>query len=170
MRYLKALFANLLVFIVFAPGVNAHTQEDLNARSFLEIATRNAILEIKTAKLALMKSGSAEIKAYAERMVTEQQTVLNGLHELALATQVVSADAQFDDSLLNAGGVAPWLEGEKFDQAYAKRRLEERKQLVALLRKGMESNDNHVRSYAKSALPVSLQQLYLAQQLPADKE
>lgn len=170
MRYIKALLANLLVLIVFGPGVSAQTHDDLDTRAFIDIATRTTVLEIKTAKLALLKSDNAEVKAYAERMLSEQQAVLDGLQNLAQITQVtVANNAAFDEKQLNAGGVAPWLEGEKFNQAYSKRRLQERKKLVALIRKGMESSDANVRSYAKSALPVSLQQLYLAQQLPADK-
>ncbi|PUA30510.1 MAG: hypothetical protein B0W54_08500 [Cellvibrio sp. 79] len=170
MRYIKALLANLLVLIVFAPGVSAQTQNELDTQSFIEIATRTTILEIKTAKLALLKSDNAEVKAYAERMLSEQQAILNGLQNLARITQIaVANNATLNEKQLTAGGVAPWLEGEKFNQAYSKRRLQERKKLVALMRKGMESNDINIRSYAKNALPVSLQQLYLAQQLPADK-
>ena len=170
MRYIKALFAKLLVLIVFGPCANAQTHDDLDTQSFINIATRTTILEIKTAKLALLKSDNADVKAYAARMLNEQQAVLDGLQNLAQATQVTVADnATFDEKQLIAGGVAPWLEGEKFNQAYSKRRLQERKKLVALMRKGMASSDVNVSSYAKSALPVSLQQLYLAQQLPADK-
>lgn len=170
MRYIKALLANLLVLIVFGPGVSAQTHDNLDTRSFIDIATRTTVLEIKTAKLALLKSDNADVKAYAQRMLSEQQAVLNGLQNLAQVTQVaVANNAAFNEKQLNAGGVAPWLEGEKFNQAYSKRRLQERKKLVALIRKGMESSDANVRSYAKSALPVSLQQLYLAQQLPADE-
>ncbi len=169
MRYIKALFANLLVLIVFGPCVNAQTHDDLDAQAFIDIATRTTILEIKTAKLALLKSDSAEIKAYAERMLNEQQAVLDGLQNLAQVTQVsLIKGASFNEKQLSAGGVAPWLEGEKFNLAYSKRRLEERKKLVALMRKGIESSDVNIRSYAKNALPVSLQQLYLAQQLPVD--
>lgn len=171
MRYIKALFATLWILIALAPGVNAHTQEDLDARSFFDIATRTTILEIKTAKLALVKSDSAEIKAYAARMLEEQQAVLSGLHNMAQATQVATVNkAPFDATQLTAGGVAPWLEGEQFNQAYSKRRLQERKKLVALMRKGLVSSDAQVRSYARSSLPVFLQQLYLAQQLPADQK
>ncbi len=169
MRYLKALLGNLLVLIVFVPCVNAHTEKDLDAQSFIDIATRTTILEIKTAKLALLKSNSADVKAYAERMLDEQQAVLNSLQNFAQVAQITPANgAAFNDKQLRAGGVAPWLEGEKFNQVYSKRRLEERKKLVALLQQGLKSSDVNVRSYAKSALPASLQQLYLAQQLPVD--
>ncbi len=167
MRYVTALLANLCILMVLAPGVNAHTQQDLDAKTFIDIATRTTILEIKTAKLALLKSDSNAIKAYAEHMLSEQQAVLNGLQGLAQATQVAAANVAPDEMQLNAGGVAPWLEGEKFNQAYSKRRLQERKKLVALMRKGLESSDAQVRSYAQAALPITLQQLYLAQQLPA---
>ncbi|WP_039916396.1 DUF4142 domain-containing protein [Cellvibrio mixtus] len=168
MRYLKVLLGTLLVLIVFVPFANAHTEKDLDAQSFIDIAIRTTILEIKTAKLALVKSNSTEVKAYAARMLNEQQMVLDSLKNLARVTQITPVNgAVLDDKQLLAGGVAPWLEGEKFNQAYSKRRLEERKKLVALLQQGLRSSDVNVRNYAKGALPVSLQQLYLAQQLPA---
>lgn len=170
MRYIKALLANLLVLIVFVPCVNAQTPDNFDTRAFIDLATRTTILEIKTAKLALLKSDNAEVKAYATRMLSEQQAVLAGLQNLAKVTRVtITNDSVSNEQQLTAGGVAPWLDGEKFNQAYSKRRLQERKKLVALMRKGMESSDVNVRSYATSALPVSLQQLYLAQQLSAGK-
>lgn len=166
MRYITALFANVFILIAFVPGVNAYPQQDLDAKTFIDIALRTTILEIKTAKLALLKSDSAAIKVYAEQMLGEQHAVLNGLQGLAQATQVAATHFVPDVKQLNAAGVAPWLEGKKFNQAYSKRRLQERKKWVALMRKGLESSDAQVRSYAQAALPISLQQLYLAQQLP----
>ncbi|HTF95135.1 MAG TPA: DUF4142 domain-containing protein [Cellvibrio sp.] len=168
MSRFKTLLIVLTVLFLSTPFAQAtsrieyiHTDARLDTRSFIAIAVRTAALEIKTAKLALIKSQSPVVQAYALQVAEQQHQVLTGLQKLAIANGVTLEG----DLPLQAGGVAPWVEGDKFDRIYSDRRVHYRQQWVTLLRMAISSNDETLKHYARSVLPASLQQLNQAQQL-----
>lgn len=162
MRFLTSFLISVVFLSLFATSAVAHIEPQLDTRTFVGIVRRAALFEISTAKLALQKSASPNIRAYATRTLGEQRVALDELNHLS-----TKSGLQVGDTLAIAGGVAPWLDADKFDRAYSKRRVAERKKLVILLHKGLSSSDANVREYAQRMLPMCLEQLYRAQQLRA---
>lgn len=168
MSHLRTLLVVLAILFLSTPFARAtshieyiRTDARLDARTFIMTAMHTAALEIKTAKLALKKSQSPAIQTYARQMAEQQQALLNELQTLAASNGLVMES----EVVLQAGGVAPWFEGEKFDRAYIDRRVQHRQQWVTLLRMAISSNDETLKRYASSILSASLKQLHQAQQL-----
>lgn len=149
--------------VVMLSGI-AHAAEPVfDVQRFIESAAIKSIAEIETARVALQKSPSAEVRAYAEAMIAEQREHLNSLRELAEKAHIAMAGE--DQLRQKAWSVVLERRGMSFDAAYADMRATERKKTVDLYRAAIQAKDPVVSPYAQVELPGFMRQLHQAQQL-----
>ncbi len=135
--------------------------------SFLKEAAEAGFAEMDAGKLALQKSSSAEVKAFAQKMVDEHKKADSELQSLA-ATKGVSLPT---DATMVAKGKAKILEkrdGTGFDHAYAENQVSAHKDAVALFEKAAKNaKDADVKAWAAKTLPTLQHHLQEAQALEA---
>jgi len=160
MKYLSLLGVFCLVLIAC---IASAAEPTFDTQKFIESAAVKSIAEIETARVALQKSPSAEVKAYADAMIVEQQGNLNRLRELAEKAHIAMAG---DDQLRHkAWFIVLERRGMSFDASYADTRAAERKKTVDLYRAAILAKDPVVSPYAQAELPGFMHQLHRAQQL-----
>lgn len=133
--------------------------EELITADFILFASTKNKSEVAAAKLALMSSRSAQVKAYAQRMLDEQPILQAHLESLAQLEGIVL------DGKLQRKAYVFIRKGETFDMAYANKRAAELKRLIHVTRKAIFSENPEVRRYAEKTLPVLMQRRYHTQQL-----
>ena len=133
---------------------------------FIDAAAIRSISEIETAKIALDKSDSVVVKAYAQQVLEEQTGILDHLRNLAKVQKLrMMSDA---DLRVKAHTFVFLRKGKTFDQAYVDMRLAERRKSVSLFREAADMADGDIKRYAIDELPVLMHQLYMAQTLAGD--
>ena len=140
----KATAALLALTLAMGVGV-AQAQATDGDKEFLKDTAQDSAFEIRSGELALQKSSSPDVKAYAEMVIRDH-------HQLE--QQVKSTDAAVNVTPPSPGSMAVGddaryaelkvLSGESFDKAYIKGLL-----------KGNQESMNHARSeVAGTAVPA----------------
>lgn len=123
-------------------------------QQFADMAASSNMLEIETSRLALEKSSSDEVKAFAQHMIDDH----------GKAAEDMNAAAQ-SDSISPAPGLQPahqskldelsGLEGEAFDQAYIAAQVAAHDEAVALFEGFSTSGaDSALKVFAANTLPT----------------
>ncbi len=135
--------------------------------SFLKDAAEAGYAEIDAGKLALQKGASAEVKAFAQKMVDDHKKADSELRSLAAAKGVKLPT----DATMVAKGKAKILEkrdGTGFDHAYAENQVSAHKDAVELFDKASKNaKDADVKAWAAKTLPTLQHHLLEAQALEA---
>ncbi len=128
------------------------------SNDFVDAAAQGGITEVEAGKLALEKSGAADIKAFAQHMITD--------HTKALATKLdikVPDDASLTDK---AKKMILEIREESFDKAYADNQVKAHEDTVALFKKEADSSDNaELKAFAEKTLPTLETHLKMAKEL-----
>ena len=125
--------------------------------SFLKEAAEAGFAEMDAGKLALQKSSSAEVKAFAQKMVDEHKKADSELQSLA-ATKGAKGKAKILEK----------RDGTGFDHAYAENQVSAHKDAVALFEKAAKNaKDADVKAWAAKTLPTLQHHLQEAQALEA---
>lgn len=164
MHYVNILSASLFLLATMLYGQpSLASSEEFDGQKFIESASVRSISEIETAKIALEKSSSPTIQAYAQRMITENTAMLDTLHTLARDSQLT----MYSDQELRSKARKYVFErkGQTFDTAYVNMRALERRKTVSLFRAAINSDEILFKRYAEAALPELMHNLYIAQQL-----
>ena len=111
-----ALSAALLAATVPAAFGQAFSDQD---KSFLKKATEDNLAEIKTAELTVKTTKNPEVKAFAEKMITDHRTLLAGIKPVAAKANV---DLPTSPSLSEDATYAKLkvLSGDTYDKSYVK--------------------------------------------------
>lgn len=111
-----ALSAALLAATVPAAFGQAFSDQD---KSFLKKATEDNLAEIKTAELTVKTSKNPEVKAFAEKMITDHRALLAGIKPVAAKAGV---DLPTSPSLAEDATYAKLkvLSGDTYDKSYVK--------------------------------------------------
>ncbi|THF69049.1 DUF4142 domain-containing protein [Deinococcus sp. Arct2-2] len=96
----------------------AQTSNDTDVL-FMEVMSMSNLTEIQTSELALKKSSSASIKAYAQEMITAHTKAQAELKALAQAKGIKIADKPGADQRLQYNNLTT-LSGAAFDAEYKK--------------------------------------------------
>ncbi len=134
--------------------------------AFMKQAAENGHAEVENSKLALQKSGNADVKAFAQKMVDEHTKASEELAALAASKGV---DLPKDPSVMQKGKmkVLSARDGTSFDRHYAESvGVEAHKDTVKLFEKAAkESDDADVKAWATKTLPTLQHHLQEAQAL-----
>jgi len=134
-----------------APGAGKLSHGD---RLFVRNAAEAGMAEVQMAKAAQQRSTSADVKSFADRMVTD-----HGKANQQLASIVAAKGASVPDKLLHKDSQEmvklDHLQGPKFDKEYVKVQLAAHKDAVKLFKREAEhGKDTELRNFAGSTLPV----------------
>ena len=139
--------------------LSAMTPED---KEFVTKAGMAGLYEVQTGNLALQKASSADVKAFAQRMVTDHSnanaelTRLATVKGVALATEIAG---EHKDAVQHLST----LSGAEFDKAYMQHMVPDHATAVADFEKAATSaTDVDVKGWAVKTLPVLKEHAQLA--------
>jgi putative membrane protein len=137
----------------------AMTNED---KEFVTKAGIGGLAEMQMGSLALQKASNAEVKAFAQRMLTDHSKANAELAQfatakgLALATELTGDPKAALEHLTN-------LSGAEFDKAYMQHMVEDHEKAVAEFDKASTSaTDMDLKAWAGRTLPTLKEHLELA--------
>lgn len=142
------------------------------SNDFVDNAAAGGIAEIETSKLALEKSASADVKDFANKMITDHTKANDELRTLAKAHDIEMPDdatllQQTKEKLLD-------IRDESFDAAYANNQVKAHEETIALFKKEAETvtddkkpGNTELKAFAQKMLPDLEHHLELAKKLQA---
>lgn len=153
-----------LTFVLVAGSIS--TAMAATSNSFVDNAAEGGITEIEAGKLALQKSSSADVKTFAQHMVTEHTKANQELATLAKKLDIeVPDDAALTDKAKKA---ILEMRDESFDEAYANNQVAAHEKTVELFKKeSMSSDDAELKAFATKTLPTLEAHLKAAKDLQA---
>ncbi|CRM71517.1 MULTISPECIES: DUF4142 domain-containing protein [Pseudomonas] len=153
-----------LTFVLVAGSIS--TAMAATSNSFVDNAAEGGITEIEAGKLALQKSSSADVKTFAQHMVTEHTKANQELATLAKKLDIeVPDDAALTDKAKKA---ILEMRDESFDEAYANNQVAAHEKTVELFKKESTSSDNaELKAFATKTLPTLEAHLKAAKDLQA---
>ncbi|VEF11933.1 lipoprotein [Pseudomonas fluorescens] len=153
-KWLIALALNVQILSSYAVTLNA----------FVEDAVQQSIFQTESAKVALTKSSSSEVKDFANNMVSENSHLYLELQKLA---QQLHMDVPTEPSLASKAKLMRLeYRDESFDRIYIDGQVETLEQRMTLFKKEATSSENSdLKAFAKEALPGILKQVGLAKNI-----
>lgn len=153
-----------LAFVLVAGSIS--TAMAASSNSFVDDAAEGGITEVEAGKLALEKSSSADVKAFAQHMVTDHTKANQELMTLAKKLDIeVPDDAALTDKAKKA---ILEMRDESFDKAYANNQVAAHEKTVELFQKEAASSDNaELKAFATKTLPTLEAHLKMAKELQA---
>jgi len=142
------------------------------SNDFVDEAAAGGLAEIETSKLALEKSQSADIKAFANKMITDHTKANEELKTLAKKHDIEVPD----DTTLMKKAKAKILEvrDESFDAAFANNQVKAHEETIALFKKEAETvtddkkaGNTELKAFAQKMLPDLQHHLDEAKKLQA---
>jgi len=140
------------------------------SNDFVDKAAAGGIAEVETSRLALEKSSSADIKAFANMMITDHSKANNELAALAKKHDIEVPDSttlvkQAKEKILD-------LRDESFDAAYANNQVKAHEDTLSLFKKEANTvTDDKVKGatelkgFAQKMLPALEKHLQMAKKL-----
>ncbi len=152
--------------IVMASGTLFAADLDRSDKSFVKNAYQDGLAEVKAGQMALGKTTNADVKTFAQQMVTDHTTANTDLKTVADGKKV--EDMPSEPSMV-AKGKAKLLDaksGGDFDKAYVDDMVSDHKKAVAAFEKeASEGKDTDVKAFAAKTLPTLKSHLSMAEDL-----
>jgi putative membrane protein len=160
------LTKSALIFIFGATSSLAFAADKIDADDFVDEASAKGIAEVESAKLALEKSKSADVQAFAQKMITDHSSANMLLAGIAARKNLeVSDEAELTTKAKKF--VLEQRDGESFDEAYANNQVEAHKDTIELFEQAAVSDDAEIAAFSKQTLPKLKQHLQMAKTLAA---
>ncbi|MFJ7793059.1 DUF4142 domain-containing protein [Pseudomonas sp. NPDC096950] len=142
------------------------------SNDFVDKAAAGGIAEVETSKLAVEKSSSADIKSFANMMITDHTKANDELAALAKKHDIEVPDST---SLVNqAKAKILDLRDESFDAAYANNQVKAHEDTIALFKKEADTvtddkkpGATELKGFAQKMLPALQKHLEAAKELQA---
>lgn len=163
---LKRSAALLLPFVLAAcaPSMmapNASTADGL----YLQAVTGSNLFEIQSSQVALQKSNTPAVRAYAQQMISDHTTAQNQVAALAAARRVPLPPALPPELQLKVNTLSG-LSGAAFDAAYIQEQTLGHQFTVSIFQNELTAGrDAEVVAFANQNLPTIQQHLQAAQAL-----
>ena len=133
-------------------ATNANSNTALVQDNFWTKAAQGGMAEVELAKIALQKSQNADVKKFAQMMVTDHTKANDELKALAakksvvLPTDIGSHKSTMDD--------LSKLSGADFDKAYVKAMVEDHEEDVDLFDDNTDNSDADIKAFTTKTLPT----------------
>nr|WP_186449127.1 DUF4142 domain-containing protein [Cupriavidus gilardii] len=135
-------------------------------RSFLENAAQGGHAEVEGSRLAQQKSNNADVKAFAERMITDHTKVNEELAKLASDKGYTPPK---EPSVMQKGELKALsvLDGERFDKMYASRiGVAAHENTVKMFKEAAQNaKDPEIKAFASRHVPDLEKHLQMAREL-----
>lgn len=134
-------------------------------KEFISKAGMGGLFEVQAGNLALQKGASADVKAFAQRMVTDHSKSNAELAQLA-TTKGAVLPTELEGEHETAFDHLSTLSGAEFDKAYMQHMVEDHDKTVADFDKASTSaTDADLKTWAGSTLPVLQQHATQAREI-----
>lgn len=139
-------------------------RQPLDPKRFIDEAAEQSVAEMETAKIALQKSSSFGVKAFAQEMFDDHSGFFRSLKTIADRKHVEIVD---DATLFEKARAcaAKSQDAQNFDADYVDRRIAAHKATIRLFRKAARGADADVRYFCAFILPKLQHHLKMAQNL-----
>lgn len=133
-------------------GTNASSNTAVMQDNFWTKAAQGGMAEVELAKLALQKSQNADVKKFAQTMVTDHTKANDELKALAakksvvLPTDIGSHKSTMDD--------LSKLSGADFDKAYVAAMVDDHEEDVDLFDDNTDNSDADIKAFTTKTLPT----------------
>ena len=171
MNVKKMLSTSALVCFFGATSSLAFAVDKIDADDFVDEVSAKGIAEVESAKVALEKSNSADVRSFAQKMITDHTSANMKLANIASKKKLeVSTEAELTTKAKKF--VLEQRDGESFDEAYANNQVSAHEATIELFQQAAVSDDAEIAAFAKETLPKLQHHLTLAKELAAahDKE
>ena len=152
-------------------AIAANTPTPLNGQdqAFVAKATADDALQITLAQVVLKQSTSPEVRALAQRIISDHQALDRRLTRFSVARKAHGqAHGTSSDEVTKARLQLGQLHGEALDKAFAGMMIKEHEKAIPLYEKAAkESHDPTLRAIARDGLDMLRQHLHAAQALGA---
>lgn len=165
-RLISAVFTGILALMLSIGSAFTHAA-GRSTEEFIDEASAKGLAEIETAKIALKKSESQDVRKFAQMMIDDHTKANRKLKEIAQQKDLKVAD---EADLMNKAKamILKLREGESFDEAYANNQVVAHEQTIELFRTYIrEGEDQEVKAFAQETLPTLEMHLRDAQSLAA---
>ncbi|MBD2431524.1 MULTISPECIES: DUF4142 domain-containing protein [Fischerella] len=140
----------------------------ISNQEFVTQATQGNLAEIELGQLAQKRAASAEVKQYAQQMITDHTQAQNQLKQLAAQKKLTVPQSVGEQNKQVAANLSK-LSGADFDRAYMNQMVQDHQKTVSLFqREAEQGQDADLQAFASTKLPTLQQHLQQAQSL-ADK-
>lgn len=138
----------------------------VSSNDFVDTAIESGIAEVVTGKLALDKSKDAEIKTFAQQMVSDHTQANQKLGDIARQLDFsVPDEAALTDKVKKM--ILEWRD-ESFDRSYVNNQVQAHEKAVELFKKEASSSDKpELKAFASETLPKLEEHLKHAKALQA---
>ena len=163
MKAIKNFFftAGLIAFVSMAGHSYA---DDIDAEDFVDEASAKGIAEVETGKLALQKSTSPAVKAFAQQMIGDHTKANAELTAIAKSKNLkVATEAELKNKA--KAFILKQRDGESFDEAYANNQVMAHEEAIKLFNEGTKTDDADINNFAKTTLPKLEHHLAMAKEL-----
>lgn len=133
--------------------------------SFVLHAASSGMAEVNLANLALRQSANPEVKAFAEKMITDHGAANKKLQQLATHHQIVLPESLAEKHKKIYDDLSSRKAAE-FDLAYANVMVESHREALTLMETGADALEHEdLRQFAKQTAPIIAKHLEHAQEL-----
>ncbi|MDY7559490.1 DUF4142 domain-containing protein [Pseudomonas sp. 10B1] len=134
--------------------------------TFVEEASAKGMAEIQTSQLAMDKSKSADVKSFAQMMITDHTDANQKLAAIATGLNLKTAsDAEMMDKAKKM--ILNYRDGS-FDKAYTTNQVKAHQATIKLFQDEIKTSKTpELTAFAKAALPTLQDHLKMAKQLQA---
>lgn len=137
---------------VHTPGAESTaTGLDEEGGTFLRKAAVGGIMEIEAAKIALTNSNNADIKNFAQQMLTDHTKANKELKELAVKKKVITPDGLPADEQIHLDAMKK-MKGAAFDKHYVEMMVTDHEKTVKLFEQGKQNKDSELKVWATNTL------------------
>lgn len=166
MNNIKRKLQALLLIFSFAWAGAANAQPPQNPKEFIDQVSVRSLAIISAAELALEISTSQEVKGYAQKMISEYESITNGINDLAQEKNIATLN---EGELKETAKTLIFQERnqQSFDVAYANNQVPAIQQLILMFQEASDSKDYEVRTFAAGTLPKLRRHLLMAEQMLA---
>lgn len=164
---IKKLFARSTLVGLFGLASSlSFAAEKIDADDFVEEVSAKGIAEVESAKLALEKSKSADVQAFAQKMITDHTSANTELKSIASKKNIEVAD-EAELATKAKKLILEQRDGESFDEAYANNQVMAHEATIELFEQAAISDDPEIAAFAKQTLPKLQHHLKMAKDLVA---
>ncbi|WP_278420656.1 DUF4142 domain-containing protein [Stutzerimonas kunmingensis] len=163
-RATKTIFSGAFALLF---GVAANLALAAEGENFVDEASAKGIAEIETAKMALDKGTSEDVKQFAKMMIDDHTKANQELAQLAQAKDLEMSD---EATLMDKAKamILKLRDGENFDEAYANNQVVAHEQTIEMYQDYVEGGENaDLKQFAQKTLPKLEEHLKKAKDLQA---
>src|ERR1700761_8559562 len=134
-------------------------------KSFIQDSYQDGLAEVDSAQMAQRKTGNAEVKAFAEKLVADHTAANTKLKALADSKKVSTAS---EPSMVSKGKskLLDAKTGADFDKAYIEAMVtDHKKDIEAFEKAANEAKDQDVKNFAIQTLPTLKEHLSAAESI-----